>query len=308
MQIYLPIAEMSVDIFLILGLGALTGVLSGLFGVGGGFLMTPLLIFIGVSPAVAVSSSANQIIASSVSGFMAHWRKRNVDIKMGVFLMTGGLFGSLIGVSLFAQLQRVGQIDLVIALCYVFFLGAIGLSMAIESLLSIRGRNVPRKPKDDTKLRFPVLVVHFPASGRDMSMLIPIAIGMVVGVLVSIMGIGGGFFMIPAMIYLLRMPAHLVVGTSLFQIIFVTANVTFMQAMTTKTVDVILALLLIVGAVVGAQIGTRLGGKLPAEYMRGLLALIVLGVALRLSLDLFVTPADPYEVQLELNEDAGKRI
>ena len=299
MNIYLPIAEMSVNMFLILGLGAITGVLSGMFGVGGGFLMTPLLIFIGVPPAVSVSTVANQIIASSVSGFLAHWRRGNVDFKMGLYLLAGGMTGSTLGVALFRWLRQLGYIDLFISLIYVMFLGIIGAMMAGESLRAIL--KAPKKLQPDDKptlaARLP-LKREFPKSKLHISIIMPIGIGFFVGIMVSLMGIGGGFFLIPAMIYLLGMPTGVVIGTSLFQIIFITANVTLLQAITTQTVDVMLALLLLSGSVVGAQFGTRIGAKLPGEYLRAMLAALVLGVAIKLAFGLFTPPADIYSVSV----------
>lgn len=302
MNIYLPIAEMSVNIFVILGLGGLTGILSGLFGVGGGFLMTPMLIFIGVPPNVSVSTVANQIIASSVSGFLTHWRRENVDFKMGGYLLAGGIIGSTLGVLMFRWLKQIGHIDLIISISYVTFLGVIGSMMAAESL-----RSILKYPKKYTPYDRPPLAerlpfkVNFPRSKRDLSIIMPVAIGLFVGVMVSLMGVGGGFFLIPAMIYLLGMPTNVVIGTSLFQIIFITANVTFLQAVTTQTVDLLLALLLIAGSVFGAQIGTRLGEKLPADYLRAMLAVIVLGVSIKLAFTLFTPPDNIYSVSI-LNE------
>jgi len=299
MNIYLPIAEMSVNIFLILGLGVVTGVLSGLFGVGGGFLMTPLLIFIGVPPAVSVSTVGNQIIASSVSGFLAHWRRENVDFKMGWFLLGGGLVGSTLGVEIFRWLKQLGYIDLIISVSYVAFLGVIGAMMANESVRSIMGivkKHSPHaRPKLATRLPFKI---EFPKSKLHISAIMPVAIGFFVGIMVSLMGIGGGFFLIPAMIYLLGMPTAVVIGTSLFQIIFITANVTFLQAITTQTVDIMLALLLLSGSVIGAQFGSRWGAKLPADYLRASLAAIVLLVALKLAWGLFTPPSDIYSVSV----------
>ena len=299
MNIYLPIAEMSVNIFLLLGLGAVTGLLSGLFGVGGGFLMTPMLIFIGVPPSVSVATVANQMIASSVSGFSAHWRRGNVDFKMGGYLLAGGLLGSTLGVATFRWLQRAGNLDLIISICYVTFLGAIGAMMVGDTIRVLM--KAPKKTAVTPKLllaeRLP-LQREFPRSKRRLSIIMPIAVGFFAGMMVSLMGIGGGFFLIPAMIYLLGMPTNIVIGTSLFQIIFITTNVTFLQAVTTQTVDLVLALVLLTGSVFGAQFGTRLGTKLPAEHVRGLLAILVLGMAIKLAFDLFTPPADVYSVSV----------
>ncbi len=311
MQIYLPIAELPVDIFLLLALGGMGGILAGMFGIGGGFLITPLLIFIGVPPAVAVATSTNQIIASSVSGFLAHLYRKNVDIKMGVFLLCGGFAGAAIGIWLFALLEAIGQIDIAISLIYVIFLGFIGILMAIESSRTILNQNKPpekRKKKKKKsgkhqgylgkKLRHMDLPwkVHFPHSDLTISAILPISIGILAGIMVSLMGIGGGFVMIPAMIYILGMPTQVVVGTSLFQIIFTTSFVTILHAINTQAVDIVLALLLIIGGVIGAQFGTVLGLKLPAEKLRGLLALIVLSVCTKLALDLLLEPENLYTV------------
>ena len=302
MQIYLPIAEMSLDVFLLLGLGGLIGFLSGLFGVGGGFLMTPALIFIGVPPPVAVGTEANQIVASSVSGVLAHWQRRNVDFKMGFVLLVGGLVGSTFGVWLFAVLRSVGQIDLVIKLSYVTFLGIIGGLMFVESLRAMRRRRTAGSSRGKlhkhTWVHGLPFKMRFRRSKLYISALLPLGVGVVVGVLAAIMGVGGGFIMVPAMIYLLGMPTSVVVGTSLFQIIFVTANVTFLQAYANQTVDVVLALLLLTGAVIGAQIGAKAGAKLHGEQLRILLAVMVLGVCAKLGYDLTVTPADLYSLGL----------
>jgi uncharacterized membrane protein YfcA len=300
MQIYLPIAEMSVNVFLLLGMGGGIGFLSGLFGVGGGFLMTPLLIFIGVPPAVAVATEANQIVASSVSGVLAHWRRGNVDFKMGFVLLLGGFAGSTFGVMLFSILRGAGQIDLVISLCYVIFLGIIGALMLQESVRTMRRRKAPqaqrRKLHQHTWVHGLPLKMRFRRSKLYISALLPFVVGFLVGILAAIMGVGGGFIMVPAMIYLLGMPTSVVVGTSLFQIIFVTANVTFLQAYANQTVDVVLALMLLTGGVIGAQFGARAGAKLHGEQLRGLLALMVLAVCAKLFFDLLATPDDFYSL------------
>lgn len=304
MNIYLPIAEISVNIFLLLGMGGAVGFLSGMFGVGGGFLMTPLLIFIGVPSTVAVATEANQIVASSVSGVIAHTRRKNVDFKMGLMLLIGGVIGSTSGVWLFSALKALGQIDLVIKLSYVVFLSIIGGLMFIESTRALirtkkgqTGTGVALKRRDHSgwqhKLPFKM---RFRRSKLYISALLPIGVGFVVGVLAAIMGVGGGFIMVPAMIYLLGMPTSVVVGTSLFQIIFVTANVTILQATSNQTVDIVLALLLLIGGVVGAQFGARVGMKMKAEQLRVLLALMVLGVCAKLGFDLVVTPSDLFSL------------
>lgn len=300
MQIYLPIAEMSVDTVLLLALGGLVGFLSGLFGVGGGFLMTPLLIFIGLPPAIAVASQANQVIAASVSGMLAHWRRGNVDFKMGLVLLAGGLVGSLIGVWLYSLLRRIGQIDLAIALTYVILLGTVGGIMAVESIGAIlRRRRAPtarRKLHQHTWVHGLPLKMRFRRSRLYISALLPLGLGFGVGILAALMGVGGGFIMVPAMIYLLGMPTALVVGTSLFQVIFVAINVSFLQAWQNQTVDAVLAFLLVLGAVIGAEFGTRFGARLRGEQLRGLLALLVLAVGIALAIQLVAPPEDVYSL------------
>ncbi|HIC82256.1 MAG TPA: sulfite exporter TauE/SafE family protein [Kiloniellaceae bacterium] len=296
MNIYLPIAEISVNVFLLLGMGGAVGFLSGLFGVGGGFLMTPLLIFIGVPPAVAVATEANQIMAASVSGVLAHWRRGNVDFRMGGVLLFGGTLGSISGVWLFTLLRGLGQLDLVISLCYVVLLGVVGTLMFVESSRALFRRrrqvDVRRKLHQHHWMHGLPLKMRFRKSKLYISALLPILIGFVVGILAAIMGVGGGFIMVPAMIYLLGMPTSVVVGTSLFQIIFVTGTVTFLQATENQTVDAILALILLTGGVIGAQIGTRVGTRLRGEQLRGLLAVLVLAVCGKLAYDLIATPGD----------------
>ncbi len=299
MHVYLPIAEMSVNVFAILGLGGAAGLLAGMFGVGGGFLLTPLLIFIGVSPSVAVATSANQIIASSVSGFVTHWRRQNVDVKMGLFLLAGGVVGSTLGVALFRWLKQIGHVDLIISLAYVTFLGLIGLLMARDSYRVYRKQ--PASAPVSSRLRWLSQLpypVAFPASRITISALIPLAVGLFVGVMVSLMGIGGGFFLVPAMIYLIGMPTTMVIGTSLFQIIFITAHVTLLQAITTQTVDIMLALLLLSGSVFGAQLGIRLGARISGNLLRAMLAALVLGIAIKLAAGLLTPPDNIYSVGL----------
>ena len=302
MYIYFPIAEVSMHIGIIIGLGGGVGFLSGLFGVGGGFLMTPLLIFFGIPPAVAVSTEANQIVASSVSGVLAHMRRGNVDFKMGGILMAGGVIGSSLGVALFSFLQSIGQIDLVIQLSYVVFLGIIGSLMLTESVRTIiRSRKpgaVRGKLHQHNWLHGLPLKMRFRRSKLYISAILPLALGAFVGILAAIMGVGGGFIMVPAMIYLLGMPTSVVVGTSLFQIIFVTANVTLLQSIQTQTVDFLLAGLLLFGAVIGAQFGSRAGALLRGEQLRGLLALMVLAVCIKIGYDLVVRPEDLLSVEL----------
>ena len=286
---------MSVNVFLLLGMGVGVGMLSGIFGVGGGFLMTPLLIFMGIPPAVAVGTEANQIVASSVSGVLAHWRRGNVDFKMGSILLVGGIAGSTFGVFLFQYLRSLGQIDLVIMLSYVVFLGSIGSLMLVESIRAMQRNRRPgslRKLHQHNFLHGLPFKMRFRRSKLYISAILPLVIGFVVGILSAIMGVGGGFVMVPAMIYLLGMPTAVVVGTSLYQIIFVTANATFLQATLNQTVDIVLAMLLLVGAVIGAQLGTQIGSKLNGEQLRGLLALMVLSVCGKILFDLVTTPDD----------------
>jgi uncharacterized membrane protein YfcA len=275
--------------------------MSGMFGVGGGFLMTPLLIFVGIPPAVAVATEANQIVASSVSGGLAYWRRRAVDIRMGLILMTGGIAGSYAGVQLFKLLRELGQVDLLISLSYVVFLTVIGGLMMRESLQAIsasrRGQPIrARRPGAHSWILGLPLRMRFRQSKLYISVIPPLLIGFFVGVLSAIMGVGGGFIMVPAMIYILRMPTSVVIGTSLFQIIFVTASVTILHAVENQTVDILLALLLMIGGVIGAQFGAIAGQRLRGEQLRALLALIVLGVGVKLLVDLLVQPEELFSV------------
>ena len=302
MVVYLPIAEMSVNLFVLLGLGGAVGFLSGIFGVGGGFLMTPLLIFIGIPPPVAVGSEASQILASSVSGVQAHMRRGNVDVKMGLVLVAGGFLGSAFGVWLFSLLRGAGQINLVISLAYVLFLGTVGILMFVESTRSLI-RNRSRKRSQGFTRRHRHLWLHglplkmrFHRSRLYISALMPCGLGFLVGILAAIMGVGGGFLMVPAMIYLIGMPTAVVVGTSLFQIAFVTAVTTLLHAINNQTVDVVLALSLIVGGVIGAQLGSSVGAYLRGEQLRVLLAMIVLLVCGKLGYDLVAMPNDLYSL------------
>lgn len=302
MQIYLPIAEMSVNVFVVLGMGGLVGLLSGLFGVGGGFLMTPLLMFIGVPPMVAVGTQSVQIVAASVSGVFAHMRRGNVDFMMGGVLIVGGMVGSGLGVWIFSLLKRLGQLDTTISIGYVVFLGLVGGFMMAESLPGLLRRRpvavavAARGPARHSWMHGLPFKLRFRRSKLYVSALLPLAIGFLVGLLVAIMGVGGGFLIVPAMIYILGMPTQVVIGTSLFQIIFVTANTALLQATFNQTVDVVLALLLIVVAVVGAQIGVKLSVKMKGEHLRSALALMILGVAVALGLGLVITPDDIYSL------------
>jgi len=293
LDIYLPIAGVSLDVMALLVLGAAVGVLSGVFGVGGGFLLTPLLIFIGVPPAVAVASSANQLVGASVSGAIAHWRRGNIDFLMGALMLVGGFAGSALGVWLFAILRRIGQVELFISLAYALLLTTLGALMLVESTRSLLRRRraaARRKLHQHTWLHGLPLKLRFRRSKLYTSALLPVILGFLVGILSAVLGVGGGFVMVPAMIYLLRMPTVVVPGTSLFQIIFVTASVTLLQAVENNTVDVVLAMVLLIVGVLGAQIGTRWGAKLRGEELRALLALIVLAVAAKLVFDLTVRP------------------
>ena len=303
MDVYLPIADVSLDVFVLLGIGAVVGFLSGVFGVGGGFLLTPLLIFVGVPAPVAVASSANQLVGASVSGVLAHWRRGHVDFKMGFILLIGGLAGSILGIYLFALFSRLGQIELVISLCYVVLLGVLGFMMGVESVRAMLRQRHPgaarRKLHRHTWLHGLPLKTRFRKSQLYISALLPIGLGFSVGVLSAVMGIGGGFLMVPAMIYTLGMPTTMVPGTSLLQIIFVAANVTMLQAFTNHTVDAVLALLLLIGGVIGAQFGTRFGTRLRGEQLRFLLALIVLAVAAQLAHDLTIHPRDMFVIPMD---------
>lgn len=315
MQVYLPIAEMPINILLILSLGLATGFLAGTFGIGGGFLATPFLIFIGIPPAISVATSANQIIASSVSGLFSHLKNKSVDIKMGAFLLIGGIIGSSIGVSIFRILQQSGHIDIVIGITYVAFLGSISVLMLNDSIKKFM-RKKYRLAFDNSShnenqikrggfyfkmLRFINKMpykLHFPKSEIEVSIIVPIILSLIVGILVSLMGVGGGFIMIPAMIYILRMPSSVVVGTSLFQIIFIASNTTFLQAYSNNTVDIVLAFLMIISSAIGAQIGTRAGYKLDADKMRFLLSLLLFIVCFKMFLSLFTSPENLFMIEL----------
>ena len=303
MSIYLPIAEINVNILLIIFIGMLVGGLSGLFGVGGGFLMTPLLIFLGIPPVVAVGTEAPHVLASSVSGVIAHWRRKNVDFKMGFFLLFGGVIGSTLGVNLFKILSSFGQIDLVIQMLFLIFLGFIGFSMAFESAKTTITKyrttsSIRKKLHQHSWIHGLPFKMRFHRSKLYISTIPPILIGFFVGVLSAMMGVGGGFVMIPAMVYILGMSTNVVVGTSLFQIIFVTANSTFFQSYLNQTVDMVLASLMIIGGVIGAQIGARLGLKLKAEYLRGILALLVLSVCAKIFTDLTMSPNNLFSLDI----------
>jgi uncharacterized membrane protein YfcA len=304
MDLYLPIANLSVNALLIVGLGGIVGFLSGMFGVGGGFLTTPLLIFYGIPPMVAAASSASQVTGASVSGVYSHLSRGTVDLRMGMVMVAGGLLGTLLGAVIFSVLQRMGQIDTVIALLYVVMLGSIGIMMARESIGALvaikRGQPAPAR----RRRHHPVVAAlpmrwRFYASGLYISPLAPFLLGVFSGILTMLLGIGGGFVLVPAMLYILGMQTQVVIGTSLFQILFVTMATTMVHAMTTKAVDLVLAFLLLLGSVTGAQIGTRLSMKVRPEYLRIILAIIVLVVAIRMALGLGWRPDEIYTLDIK---------
>jgi uncharacterized membrane protein YfcA len=298
MQVYLPIAEMSVDALLLLGIGFGVGWLSGLFGVGGGFLLTPLLILIGIPSPVAVASGANQTLGASVSGLIAQWRRGNVDPRVGIVLLIGGLLGSLSGVQLFAALRRMGQVDLAVALFYVVVLGTVGMLMVRESVRAIirRRRGAVQKAREHTWLHGLPFKMRFRKSRLYISVIPVLLVGFSIGVLSAVMGVGGGFMLVPAMIYLLGIPTSVVIGTSLFQVVFVSANVTLLQAWQVGSVDIVLTMLLLAGGVAGAQFGAAMGQKLRGEETRALLGLLVLGVAAALLVDLLRVPENLFTI------------
>ncbi len=304
MDVYLPIANMSVNALVIIGLGGLVGFLSGMFGVGGGFLTTPLLIFYGIPPTVAAASASTQVTGASVSGVIAYTRRKGVDYHMGAVLVVGGLLGTVFGAMLFSLLQRLGQIDTVINILYVLMLGSIGGMMANESIRTVIAMRTGRQLKAKKRRHHP-LVANLPLrwrfyrSGLYISPLAPLILGFVTGILTILLGVGGGFVMVPAMLYLLGMGAQVVVGTSLFQILFVTIASTMVHSMTTKAVDIVLAVLLLLGSVVGAQLGARFAQRLKPEYLRLLLAALVLVVALRLAIGLGWQPDEIYTVTVQ---------
>ncbi|MET0248426.1 MAG: sulfite exporter TauE/SafE family protein [Sphingobium sp.] len=302
MDLYLPIANLSVNALVIISLGGLVGVLSGMFGVGGGFLTTPLLIFYGIPPMVAAASAASQVTGASVSGVMTHLKRGTVDLRMGAVLTAGGILGAGIGVLLFRLLQSLGQIDTAIALLYVLMLGSIGFLMARESIQALIAIRTGRRPPARKRRHHPLVAAlpmrwRFYRSGLYISPLAPLLLGMATGILTMLLGVGGGFIMVPAMLYLLGMATQSVVGTSLFQILFVTMATTMMHALTTKAVDLVLAILLLIGSVTGAQVGTRLSMTIRPEYLRATLATIVLLVAAVMALRLGWRPAEIFTVQ-----------
>jgi uncharacterized membrane protein YfcA len=299
--IYLPIAELSVNLFVLLAMGAAVGFLSGMFGVGGGFLITPLLIFYNIPPAIAVATGANQVVASSFSGALSHLKRGTLDFKLGTVLLAGGILGSTLGIYVFSLLRALGQLDLFISLLYVVLLGTVGGLMLVESVNAIRRTRdgaapTLKKPGQHNWIHRLPLKVRFRASKLFVSVIPVVGLGAGIGFLSSIMGVGGGFIMVPALIYLLKVPTNVVVGTSLFQIIFVAAYTTIVHASTNYTVDVVLAFMLMIGGVAGAQYGAKAGQRLRGEQLRALLALLVLAVALRLAFDLFVRPQSIYSL------------
>ncbi len=300
MTVYLPIAEMSVSIFLLIGLGAGVGFLGGVFGVGGGFLMTPFLIFIGVPPAVAVASTANQVIAGGVTSAYAHWRRRTIDLRMAGVVVAGGFVGSVTGVLLFGLLRRLGQIDLFISLSYVVLLGTVGTLMAIEATRTLLRRRHStagrRRLHEHFWMHGLPFKVRFPRSRLYISVLMPLTLSFAIGILSGVMGVGGGFVMVPAMIYLLGMPTQVVPGTAQVQIVFVAASATLLQAIQQQTVDALLAFILLIGGVVGSHFGSVMSTRLRGEQLRGLLALLLLAVAGKLLVDLTLTPGDIFTV------------
>ncbi|MEC8265628.1 MAG: sulfite exporter TauE/SafE family protein [Pseudomonadota bacterium] len=293
MTFYLPIAEIEINLLLILFFGFIVGFMSGLFGVGGGFLMTPLLIFMGIPPSTAVGTESVQILGSSVSGALAHSRKKNIDYEIGIFLLIGGIFGSTIGVILFNFLKESGNIDLIINILYVIFLSVIGILMLIESTISLvkDETKIIRKKKKRNFLDYLPLKIKFRHSGIYISIILPITVGIITGFLASLMGVGGGFIMVPAMIYLFRMGTVSAIGTSLFQIVFVTLNSSILQATYNLSVDLILAIFLLIGGVIGAQYGSKFTSKFKGEQLRVLLALIVILVCIKMGIQLFNEPS-----------------
>jgi len=302
MHLYLPIAGLSVNILVIIGLGGVVGLLSGMFGVGGGFLTTPLLIFYGIPPAVAVASSAPQLTGASVSGVLAHRQRGGVDVQMGSVLVAGGAIGAIFGGFIFQALQASGQIDMVVGILYVVLLGGIGITMGREAIGSIVASHTGAKAAVRPRRHHPLIASlpgrwRFYKSGLYISPLAPLMLGLATGMITALMGIGGGFILVPAMIYLLGMSTRVVVGTSLFQILFVTIATTMTHALTTHAVDIVLATLLLIGSVTGAQVGVRLAQKVKPEYLRLVLAFMVLTVAFRMALGLTWRPEEIYTVQ-----------
>jgi uncharacterized membrane protein YfcA len=306
MQIYLPIAEIPINILLILSLGFVTGIMAGLFGIGGGFIGTPMLIFIGISPAVAVSTSSNQIAASSFSGVLAHVKKNNIDFKMGSILVTGGFIGSILGVMIFKILKNIGQIDIFVSFLYITFLALIGFFMLYDNLkIIIKNKYDIDFEKKNSRIVSKIILIsktlpfqqYFPKSDLKISLFLPLFIGLITGILVAIMGIGGGFIMVPAMIYLLKMPHHIVTGTSLLQIVFVASLTTILQSINNQTVDIVLAFLMIISSVFGAQIGTILSEKINPDKLKLFLSLMIVGICLKMLYGLFIEPDNLFNIE-----------
>ena len=302
MQIYLPIAELSLNVLLLLSMGFAIGFLSGMFGIGGGFILTPLLIFLGVPSAIAVGTSASQVVAASVSGAIGHWRRNNVDVHMGLFLTAGGFVGALAGVVVLGFLKALGQLDLFVAFTYVVLLGVVGGLMLVESARTLRASPVRavvgrRRGGQHTWIEGLPFKTRFRHSRVYASTIPFIAVGAFIGLLTGIMGVGGGFLLIPAMIYLLRIPTRIVIGTSTFQIVCVTAFATVMQSVLNHTVDLLLSLPLMAGSVIGAQFGVGYSQRFKAEQLRFLLALIVVAVAVRIALGLVIRPTDLFIIE-----------
>ncbi|TWI84662.1 hypothetical protein JM93_02996 [Roseibium hamelinense] len=302
-QLYLPIAEIPVNMFVIFGMGGAVGFLSGLFGIGGGFLLTPLLIFSGIPPAVSVATVTTQVVASSASAVVSYWRRKAIDLKLASMLLVGGVIGSLLGVLLFDLLQQVGQLDVVISLSYVTFLGTIGGLMLVESVRAIRQRKKgaaprSRRPGQHNWIHGLPFKMRFRRSKLYVSIIPILGLGAVIGFLGSVLGIGGGFMMVPALIYLLRVPTSIVIGTSLFQILFTMSAATIFHSIGTQTVDIVLAITLMVGGVIGAQFGARMGQNLRGDQLRLLLALLVLSVGVRFAIDLLLVPEDLYSIAI----------
>ena len=304
MELYLPIAELPVNIFVILAMGGTVGFLSGIFGVGGGFLLTPLLIFYGIPPAVAVASVTAQITASSTTGALAYMRTGNLDMKLGTVLFSAGIVGSFIGVEVFSILRTLGQLDLIISISYVTFLGAIGTLMVMESVRAIlrsrkNGAVATRRPGQHNWIHGLPFKMRFKKSKLYISVLPVLAIGLTIGFLGTVLGIGGGFMLVPALIYLLHVPTAVVIGTSLFQILVTMAVATVLHATSTQSVDIVLALILMIGGTVGAQFGAQFGQKMKAEQLRALLGILVLMVGMRFAVDLVIEPDDPYSIEVQ---------
>tara|TARA_R110000782_G_scaffold182437_5_gene272652 strand:- start:133 stop:1047 length:915 start_codon:yes stop_codon:yes gene_type:complete len=303
MDIYLPIANLPVNMLVIIGLGGVVGLLSGMFGVGGGFLTTPLLIFYGIPPTVAAASAATQVTGASVSGVVSHLSRNTVDIRMGSVMVVGGIVGALLGAGIFSLLQSIGQIDTVIGILYVLMLGGVGGLMAWESVQALIMMKTGKRPAARKRRHHPLVAAlpmrwRFYKSGLYISPLAPLLLGMITGILTMLLGVGGGFIMVPAMLYLLGMTTQVVVGTSLFQTMFVTMATTLVHSLTTKAVDLVLAMLLLIGSVTGAQIGARLSRKIQPEYLRVILAFVVLVVAIRMALGLGWRPDEIYTLEL----------